>query len=189
MKRILVCGDRNWSDRGLLNSTLYELWAEEPFSVVTGGCRGADTMAEEWAKLRGTPALVIEADWSLGRKAGPIRNAQMLTMGQPHLVVAFHDDLEQSRGTKDMVRKAERAGVPVLVVSHRVAGTFSTISQTTMQFEGDSMSNPENPNPEDAEVDVEEQADKAAEAQENSGGTPEQTGPPTSDDQDDEEAK
>jgi hypothetical protein len=48
--------------------------------------RGADTLAEEWAKVRGIPCT---ADWDdLGRKAGPIRNAQMLRKGRPELVVA-----------------------------------------------------------------------------------------------------
>lgn len=47
------------------------------------------------------------------RQAGPIRNEQMLQEGQPDKVLAFHENLAQSRGTADMVRRAAKAGVPV----------------------------------------------------------------------------
>lgn len=46
-----------------------------------------------------------------GRAAGPIRNQQMLDEGKPHLVVAFPG----GTGTADMVRRAQAAGVLVLV--------------------------------------------------------------------------
>jgi len=47
-------------------------------------------MTEEWAKARGVPCDVHVARWAeLGRKAGAIRNQQMLDEGRPTLVVAF----------------------------------------------------------------------------------------------------
>jgi hypothetical protein len=53
------------------------------------------------------------ADWAgLGRKAGPIRNEQMLSEGQPHLVVAFPG----GRGTAHMVGIARAAGVEVIEI-------------------------------------------------------------------------
>jgi hypothetical protein len=59
------------------------------------------------------------AQWhKYGRAAGPIRNQQMLAEGKPDLVLAFHDDIDGSRGTKDMVNRARRAGVKVEVISH-----------------------------------------------------------------------
>lgn len=38
-------------------------------------------------------------------------------LGQPDLVLAFHDNLSESKGTRDMVQRAKRAGVPVYLVS------------------------------------------------------------------------
>lgn len=35
------------------------------------------------------------------------------------LVLAFHDDLEHSRGTKDMVKRARAANVPVQIISSK----------------------------------------------------------------------
>ena len=57
MFKVLVCGDRNWTDRELLAMC-------------------------------------------------------------PNLVLAFHDDIESSRGTKNMVAIARKAGVPVEVITH-----------------------------------------------------------------------
>jgi hypothetical protein len=115
MTRVLVCGGRDFSDRATLTAALDRLHAERGFTlVIAGGARGADTMAEEWAASRGVPCDVYMAEWErLGRKAGPIRNARMLTEGNPDLVVAFPG----GRGTAHMVRIARRAGVGMVEVS------------------------------------------------------------------------
>jgi hypothetical protein len=53
------------------------------------------------------------AQWHrYGQAAGPIRNQEMLKTGI-HLVLAFHPNLSESKGTKDMVTRAASAGVPV----------------------------------------------------------------------------
>ena len=62
----------------------------------------------------GLPCAVYRADWEgLGRKAGPIRNQQMLDEGKPDLVVAFPG----GRGTANMMRIAREAGIEVIEVS------------------------------------------------------------------------
>ena len=43
------------------------------------------------------------------KKAGPLRNQRMLDEGKPDLVVAFPG----GGGTKDMVRRSVKAGVPI----------------------------------------------------------------------------
>jgi hypothetical protein len=64
----------------------------------------------------GLPVESFPADWEqYGRAAGPIRNQQMLE-AKPDRVFAFHEDLEHSKGTGDMVRRARKAGVPVEVI-------------------------------------------------------------------------
>jgi len=74
---------------------------------------GADTLGQEWAEARGVPCDVFMANWAgLGRKAGPIRNQEMLDQGRPNMVVAFPG----GRGTADMVRRARGAGVEVIEV-------------------------------------------------------------------------
>lgn len=114
--RVLVCGDRNWDDVELIYDRLEEL---PPRSIVIhGAARGADILAGGVAFRLQFGVESYPADWErYGRSAGPIRNAQMLREGQPDLVIAFHADLEHSKGTKHMVGIARKAGVPVEVIT------------------------------------------------------------------------
>lgn len=93
--RVLVCGGRDYKDWGKVQETLDGLMATEGISEVISGCaKGADTMALDWALLNKVESDKYPAKWGLyGRKkAGPMRNQQMLDEGQPDLVVAFPGD-------------------------------------------------------------------------------------------------
>jgi len=110
--RVLVCGGREFSDRDRVFEVLGGL-DRIPSMIIQGGAIGADTFAREWAEAHGVLCQTFEADReTLGRSAGPIRNKQMLEVGQPDLVVAFPG----ARGTANMVRQAKAAGVRVLEV-------------------------------------------------------------------------
>lgn len=116
--RVLVCGDRNWLDYKLVQKTLFGL-GKGPHTIIDGEARGADSRGNEVAVLMGWPYKRYPADWvKYGKAAGPIRNQQMLDEGKPDLVLAFHDDLKNSKGTKDMIKRAEKAGVKVLKIRH-----------------------------------------------------------------------
>ena len=95
--------------------------------VIHGGCRGADLLGGWAARRLGIPVDAFPADWAgEGRAAGPLRNARMLAQGRPGLVLAFHDRLSESRGTRDMLVRAGEARVAIRVVSHaRPEGTGS----------------------------------------------------------------
>jgi hypothetical protein len=110
--RVLVCGGRDFKDQRRLVQCLHAIHGSTPFSVlIHGGAAGADRMAAAWAKRHGIPVETYFADWqTFGRKAGPIRNQEMLDDGKPDLVLAFPG----GRGTADMVARAERAGVNVV---------------------------------------------------------------------------
>lgn len=86
--------------------------------VISGGCRGADKISAEVAEELRIPCRVFPAEWDKhGKAAGPIRNAEMLEEN-PDLVLAFHDNIESSKGTKDMVRRAKDKGFKVVLASH-----------------------------------------------------------------------
>jgi len=114
MKRVLICGGRDYHDNDTLCAALDRLHAEHGFTVViAGGARGADTLAAQWAEHRGIPTKVYVAEWEkLGRKAGPIRNQRMLDEGKPDLVIAFRG----GTGTAGMMALAGKAGVPVISI-------------------------------------------------------------------------
>lgn len=73
---------------------------------------GADILGGRYGEENKLSVLRFPAQWSkFGKSAGPIRNRQMLRDGAPDLVVAFL--APNSRGTKDMINAAKKAGVPV----------------------------------------------------------------------------
>ena len=119
--RLLVCGSRDWKDYEAVRGQIVLLG---PSAVVHGGARGADRIAGQVAEALGIPAEVFPAQWRLhGLGAGYIRNRQMLVEGKPDYVLAFHDDLEHSKGTRNMIARARVAGIPVEVWSHSKEGT------------------------------------------------------------------
>ncbi|MDR5172979.1 DUF2493 domain-containing protein [Methylobacillus flagellatus] len=113
--RVLVCGGREFSDREMCDRTLYQLHIETPITLlIEGGARGADSFAWSWAQSRNLQTKSFPADWNKhGKAAGPIRNQRMLDEGRPDLVLAFPG----GRGTADMIRRAEAAGVKVVRVA------------------------------------------------------------------------
>jgi hypothetical protein len=115
--RVLVCGDRGWSDRGMVYAVLR---VYPPGTVVIEGeARGADTCGRLAAQDCGFIVERYPARWSTyGRAAGPIRNQQMLDEGKPDVVEAFHDHIRSSKGIRDMVQRAEKAGIPVRIHKH-----------------------------------------------------------------------
>lgn len=116
--RVLVCGSRHFTDYYKMNSVLLE-YMNDGDTLIHGCARGADRLAEEvWNDFPPEIDGYVErypADWNKhGKAAGPIRNKQMLEEGKPDLVIAFL--APNSRGTANMIRQAEKAGVPVKVI-------------------------------------------------------------------------
>lgn len=110
--RVLVCGTREGIDDTLIDAELSRL---SPDVVIEGDCHGVDRQAGQWARTHGVELVTFPADWRrFGRAAGPIRNQAMLDQGCPDLVLAFATAI--SKGTNDMIRRAEVSGVPVRVV-------------------------------------------------------------------------
>lgn len=109
--RVLVCGGRDYKWRSVAYSALDKFKAKKGISLlITGSGMGADALAEEWAKLRCVPYLGVPAKWKEhGKKAGPMRNEEMLKEWKPDAVIAFPG----GNGTKHMVRLAKKSGVNV----------------------------------------------------------------------------
>lgn len=111
MKRIIVCGGRDFDDPGRVRRVLQKVWAKHPdATLVEGGARGADTLAREWAVANHIPFEEVPADWEGdGIRAGFIRNKKMIEL--PHVigVVAFPG----GPGTTMMKTLARARKVPV----------------------------------------------------------------------------
>ena len=112
--RILITGSRNWTDREAIRNAIAE--QSEPawdVTVVHGSARGADEHANWVALELGLNPEAHPAQWAQhGKKAGPLRNQQMVDAGAD-ICLAF--PLGKSVGTWDCVRRAKAAGIPVKV--------------------------------------------------------------------------
>jgi hypothetical protein len=119
--KVLVCGSREWADKKAIEREFQQL--PQGTTIVHGACpTGADALAEAIAMKFGFSIRRYPADWTQGKKAGPLRNAQMVRLehrdGEPmDLVLAFTPDLERSRGTRDCVGRARKAGIRVVVLN------------------------------------------------------------------------
>lgn len=127
--RLLICGDRNWGttlapdgvtriecerDFYVMLKAVEQLHKKIPLTaIIEGEAKGADKMGAIVAAILNIPVMKFPADWNkYGKSAGPIRNQQMLNEGKPDLVFAFHHNIRNSKGTKDMVSRAKKAAIP-----------------------------------------------------------------------------
>jgi len=114
---ILCCGDRNWKAGYAIIARLSEYRGQD-VTIIHGNAQGADRMAAKIAVDMGLSVKSFQAEWEkYGRAAGPIRNRRMLVEGKPDLVIAFHDDIRNSKGTKNMVEQAKKRKIPTEVIS------------------------------------------------------------------------
>jgi len=110
----------------------YLLTHVEHLTIVEGGARGADHHAAMWVAATGPHpgdqrginddiCSVLHdphpADWNrYGKRAGPIRNQEMLDSGLDLVLAFVNKPLAWSRGTNDMVTRAKKEGLPVYVI-------------------------------------------------------------------------
>ena len=115
MSVILVCGDRHWNNWPIMVRSM-QLHITCDDTVIHGACRGADSMADRIAREQiGATVKVFPADWNtFGKYAGPKRNRQMLDIADK--VLAFHEAIEDSKGTKDVIDEAARRGIPFVLI-------------------------------------------------------------------------
>ena len=125
--RIAVIGSRTFTDYDLLKHTLDQI--DDKDLIISGGARGADSLAREYALENNITYCEFQADWSdlshpearvktnrYGQKydanAGFRRN--IFIVDQADLVVAFHNG---SPGTAHSLRIAKQMGKNILEIT------------------------------------------------------------------------
>ena len=75
----------------------------QPDEVITGGARGPDTWAIEWARRTKTPHRIWTPDWKReGRSAGVKRTQRMLEAERPDHTLLYWDG--ESAGTRHTLK-------------------------------------------------------------------------------------
>lgn len=117
--RILATGSREFDDRRAIVNALwsslidlgYRWGTSDPPILVHGECpSGADAIASEVWQGWGFPEEAHPADWSIGRKAGPLRNQAMVDAGAD-LCIAFFKRTAKNVGTRHCSGRAKAAGI------------------------------------------------------------------------------
>jgi hypothetical protein len=109
---IAVVGSRDFEDLDAVRKYVREL--PNDVIIISGGARGVDTAAIEEATRIGLACKIYPADWNqYGKKAGIIRNQQIVDVADE--IVAFWDG--HSRGTKNTIHQAQRAGKRVTIIN------------------------------------------------------------------------
>lgn len=125
MIRVIIAGGRDFHDyrrlRAFMNCLLKPI--SEPVEIISGGANGADSLGERYAKEYGYTLKRFPADWNkYGKAAGPIRNREMALYAaeETGVLVAFWDGA--SRGTQNMIARAEECGLKVFVPRYNKEG-------------------------------------------------------------------
>ena len=115
MKKILVCGGRDFDNARLIYDVLSRQSniIDNDITIIEGAARGVDTLAAYIAIYLGYKIEEYPADWDKYKNsAGSIRNKQMLDEGKPDLVIAFPG----GRGTLNMKTQARSQNIPIIEI-------------------------------------------------------------------------
>ena len=112
--KIAIIGSRSLTDYELFKAKCDTILSNsESITIISGGARGTDRLAEKYAAEKSIPILVYKANWDLhGKRAGMKRNVLMLN-DCTH-VIAFWDG--NSPGTLHMISQAQINGKGLRVI-------------------------------------------------------------------------
>lgn len=114
--RLLITGSRTWDNIDYIRSIFTTLGEEicDSITLVSGACpTGADRLGEIVATELGWGVELYPADWNTyGKRAGFVRNSQMVDTN-PDLMVAFIHN--KSKGASMTVNLGKKKGLPIKV--------------------------------------------------------------------------
>lgn len=107
---MLCYGSRHYSDEDTIEKALL-MWG--PDVVIEGGAPGADSLCRKVAERLGIEVVEFPANWELyGKRAGPIRNQQMIDEGKPDQAISFQvNGSPMGPGSTDMSYRLDVHGI------------------------------------------------------------------------------
>lgn len=115
---IIIAGSRNFLDYNIVKKSLKNFLISKQTSdkptIICGMARGADMLGYRLAKEFKLPLKEFPADWSIGKRAGYIRNEQMAKYAYENgngILLAFWDG--KSKGTKWMIELAKKYNLEI----------------------------------------------------------------------------
>lgn len=115
--KIAVVGSRDFDDYEFLKKILnYHLCqaGQACTQIISGGARGADTLAKQYAVEHGLDIQEFIPNWDVhGKSAGYLRNEQIVNACDELVAFCVMSSDGISPGTKLSIELAEKAGKPV----------------------------------------------------------------------------
>lgn len=109
--KVAIVGSRNLCVIGLEN-----FLPKNVTEIVSGGARGVDTCAREYAQTHGIKLTEYLPDYSLYGRIAPLkRNLEIIAYAD--MIIAFWDG--KSHDTKYVIDKCKKQGIPVKVYLYK----------------------------------------------------------------------
>lgn len=106
--KVIVAGSRTFKNYELLRKKLdYYLqnYTRDEIEIVCGKAKGADTLGEKYAFIRGIPIKYFPANWDkYGKSAGYKRNAEMAKYAT-HCIIFWNGISKGSKHMADIARE------------------------------------------------------------------------------------
>jgi len=116
--KIGVVGGRDFNNPNIFKyhlENLIDKYKDKEIILVSGGAKGADTLAEKYAKHFGLTIIVIPAMWDkYGKKAGIMRNKDIWRVAD--VGIAFWD--LKSPGTKNSIEECKKLNKDIKVIQY-----------------------------------------------------------------------
>lgn len=106
--KLLICGSRTITDYDLLIEAIEES-GFEPTSLISGGAKGVDKLAEQYAEETGLPIEIFRPDYQrFGRGAPLVRDRQMVDAAS-HILACWNSISRGTRYTFEYARKKNKS--------------------------------------------------------------------------------
>ena len=115
--KIAIVGGRDFNDYDLLKTEVMNYIVDKAHfeTLVSGGAKGADALAERLALELSIPIQVFKPDYKrYGRAATVVRNSQIVENSD--VIFAFWDG--KSKGTLDSINKAKKMNKKLFIVNY-----------------------------------------------------------------------
>jgi predicted Rossmann fold nucleotide-binding protein DprA/Smf involved in DNA uptake len=108
--KLAIIGSRTFNDYNILKEICDKLNIDE---IISGGAKGADSLAERYANEKNIPITIFYPDWNkYGKRAGFLRNNTIINYSDE--VLAFWNGI--SKGTNHSISIARKQNKPVTVI-------------------------------------------------------------------------
>lgn len=109
--KVSISGSRHYNDYNYFKSIM-DYYKPYISHINVGDAKGIDSLTVKYCQNNNIPYNIFVANWDMyGKAAGPNRNADIIK--NTELLIAF--PLQDSKGTKDTMNKANNMGIPVHV--------------------------------------------------------------------------